>query len=41
MLVVDDFEIKYAIEEHATHLLITLQQDYIMDIEWSGKQKEC
>ena len=35
-LVVDDFRIKFFGKEHADHLLITLQKDYTLDVDWTG-----
>ena len=35
-LVVDDFGIKYVGEEHAKHLIGVLEEDYTMDVDWTG-----
>ncbi|KAL7478073.1 hypothetical protein ACHAW6_003858 [Cyclotella cf. meneghiniana] len=36
-LVVDNFGIKYVGKEHADRLLATLQEHYILDIDWAAK----
>jgi hypothetical protein len=33
---VDDFGIKYPREEHATHLIGVLEENYIVDVNWTG-----
>ena len=33
---VDDFGIKYTREEHATHLIGVLEENYIVDVNWTG-----
>ena len=35
-LVVDDFGIKYVGEEHAKHLIGVLEENYTMDVDWTG-----
>ena len=35
-LVVDDFGIKYVREEHAKHLIGVLEENYTMDVNWTG-----
>jgi len=35
-LVVDDFGIKYVGEEHAKHLIWVLEENYTMDVDWTG-----
>ena len=37
MLIVDDFGIKYVGEDHATHHLTALQQNYTINVDWSRK----
>ena len=36
-LIVDDFGVKYVGKEHALHLKATLEDDYIVTMEWDGK----
>ena len=35
-LTVDDFGIKYVGEEHAKHLIGVLEENYTMDVDWTG-----
>ena len=37
-LVVDDFGVKYIVEEHALHLKKALEADYTVTTEWEGKR---
>ena len=37
-LVVDDFGVKYAGEEHALHLKHTIEENYTVTSEWYGRQ---
>ena len=37
-LVVDDFGVKYVVEEHTLHLKQTLEENYTVTIEWDGKR---
>jgi len=36
ILVVDDFGIKYVGEEHAKHCIGVLEENYTMDVDWTG-----